>query len=125
MDKENFQEATIILDRRRYLPTAVRLIDPSGNVETVYSFKEIHVNRRELIPELFRKDPFEPNLKGYKLILPPTVHADQKTEGGFGEGRAGVRQAGNAAPASSGEKGGPSRTATTSGGTIRPQKSSK
>lgn len=70
MDRDNFQEATIILDRKRFLPLAVRLIDPAGNLETVYTFskKSLHVNATKLIPAIFRNDPFNPSTRGYKVI---------------------------------------------------------
>ena len=104
MDRDNFQEATIQLDRKRFLPLAVRLIDPSGNVETVYIFdaKQLQVNKRELLPEIFRRDPFHPNLRGYKVLLPaeieqadfPSRDGDAKSNGN----RSPIRQAGNSSP---------------------------
>jgi hypothetical protein len=111
MDKDNFQEAEIILDRERYLPFAVKLIDPSGNLETVYTFskKDLHVNKRELIPEIFRNDPFHPNLKRYKMILPPQAVQKDQSDGGEESGRAGIRQTGSATA-------GPSKAARTAKG---------
>jgi TIGR03009 family protein len=91
MDRDNFQEATIILDRERFLPLAVKLIDPSGNLETVYTFskKELHVNAKEaLVPSIFRNKPFHPNLRGYKAIVPKVVQPeDQKSDAREGNGR--------------------------------------
>jgi len=89
-DKENFQLATIILDRKRYLPLAVKLLDPSGNLETVYTFKELHVNKREVIPPVFRNDPFHPTLRGYKMVQQEVI----PQKGGKAEtaGRSNIRQ---------------------------------
>ncbi len=78
MDRDNFQEATIILDRKRFLPHFVQLIDPSGNVETIYEFPEktLVVNKRHLVPKMFQNKPFEPKLAGYKRIMPTDAGAD-------------------------------------------------
>lgn len=74
-DFNNYKEAEIILDKtaNRYLPKAVRLIDPSGNLETVYTFRSIDVNK----PLAFggwlpgTEDPLKPKIpKDYK----PVVH---------------------------------------------------
>jgi len=67
-DAVNYREATIILDRETFLPRAVRLIDPSGNKETVHAFKDLTVNGR---PNLFGlgSDPLKPNLASYKRVL--------------------------------------------------------
>lgn len=96
MDKDNFQEATIKLDRERFLPMAVRLIDPSGNLETVYIFsaKDLHVNNRELIPSIFRDKPFQPRIpKNYKLIKPDVVsQEDMKSDPGNRPPKNSVRQ---------------------------------
>lgn len=84
MDKDNFKEATIKLDRERFLPLAVRLIDPSENLETVYIFaaKDLHVNQRELVPPIFRDNPFQPKIpKNYKRIMPDVVsQEDMKSD---------------------------------------------
>lgn len=64
-DASNYKEAYIILEKGRYLPTAVRLIDPSGNLETVYAFSELKVNKSDIFT-IFGKKPFEPSRIGYK-----------------------------------------------------------
>ncbi len=75
-DRNNYKRAELILDKTRYLPTAVKLEDPSGNLETVYLFEILDVNNRSLktkFLEIFDdSDPFHPDLKkkGYKLVLP-------------------------------------------------------
>ena len=71
-DAANWSLAKVYLNKQNnYLPSAVQLVDPSGNMETVYQFKNLQVNKRT-IDFLFifgQKDPFKPNLKGYKLTL--------------------------------------------------------
>lgn len=95
MDKENFQLATIILDRKRYVPFSVKLIDPAGTTETVYNFPadDLEINSRDLLPAIFRNKPFEPNLKNYKMILPPSTNELQQGKTG-GKRDAGVQPVG-------------------------------
>ena len=75
-DADNYKTAEIILDKKTYLPIAVRMHDPSGNLETVYKFEILDVNNRSLKAKLVGvfgdSDPFHPDLrkKGYKLVLP-------------------------------------------------------
>lgn len=75
-DADNYKTAEIILDKKTYLPIAVRMHDPSGNLETVYRFEILDVNNRSLKAKLAGvfgdSDPFYPDLrkKGYKLVLP-------------------------------------------------------
>ncbi len=115
MDHENFKEATIILDRKRFVPMAVKLLDPSENLETVYSFKEIHINNVSVVPQIFRKDPFHPNLKSYKMMLPQEAAlADPKAAPRRGEpaGKASaIRQVGNTTAGSEAGMARPSKTA--------------
>lgn len=96
VDKDNFQEATIKLDRERFLPLAVRLVDPSGNLETVYIFsaKDLHVNKQSLVPPIFRDKPFQPRIpKNYKLIRPDVVsQEDMKSDPGNRPPKNPVRQ---------------------------------
>ena len=64
-DAANWREAKVILDKNnRYLPEAVQLIDPTGNLETVYTFGRLIVDKTQII---FR-DPFNPHLFRYKLV---------------------------------------------------------
>ncbi len=75
-DAQNYREAKIMLDisEGRYLPSAVQLIDPSGNLETVYTFLELQVNKKPIFPALWGGNPFQPNLKSYRLIVnEPTI----------------------------------------------------
>ncbi len=78
VDAANWRRASVILDKRNnlYLPRAVQLIDPSGNLETVYTFGEFQVNKdgRNWLMKVFgagEADPFRPKLKGYAF----KVHA--------------------------------------------------
>ena len=69
MDAANWQEAKVILDKNnRYLPTAVQLIDPSGNKETVYTFSDLKVNKRRgfFLP---LGNPFKPKLFRYRIVV--------------------------------------------------------
>ena len=82
-DAANYQLATVILDLKTYLPTAVRMIDPAGTKETVYSFQSLKVNAKAGILPAFlglnEKDPFKPILKGLKVTVMANV--DERAEG--------------------------------------------
>lgn len=98
-DFNNYREAEIILDKTagRYLPKAVRLIDPSGNLETVYTFRKIDVNKPLSLAGwlLGTEDPLKPKIpKDYK----PVIH--EAAPSGPGNGIAAPSPAGarNAAP---------------------------
>ena len=75
-DKDNYEMAEIKLDRKTYLPIAVKLHDPTGNLETLYEFEILDMNKSSLRAKLAGvfgdSDPFQPDLrkKGYKLVLP-------------------------------------------------------
>ncbi|MCC7420372.1 MAG: hypothetical protein IT428_08835 [Planctomycetaceae bacterium] len=71
-DFNNYREAEIILDKtaERYLPKAVRLIDPSGNLETVYTFRQIDVNKPYKNWLGIGEDPLKPKIpKDYKPVI--------------------------------------------------------
>ncbi len=74
-DMDSYKVAEIRLDKKTYLPLAVRMIDQSG-LETVYVFEILDVNNTSLRSKLAGifgdSDPFHPDLrkKGYKLVLP-------------------------------------------------------
>jgi TIGR03009 family protein len=72
-DAANWKEAKVILNRDTYLPSAVMLVDPTGNLETVYSFRKLEANYKGKRPGILQriwpvKDPFKPDLDGYKLV---------------------------------------------------------
>lgn len=75
-DADNYKTAEIMLDKKSYLPIAVRMYDQSDSLETVYRFEILDVNNRSLKAKLAGvfgdSDPFHPDLrkKGYKLVLP-------------------------------------------------------
>jgi len=48
-DQRNWKQAQVILDRKTFLPFAVKLIDPAGTTETVYRFSELQVNQNAII----------------------------------------------------------------------------
>lgn len=86
-DQANYSEARILLDKTTFLPKAVRLLDPSGNRETRYWFKDLKPNDsgiRKAVESLMGKDPFKPSLAGYKAIQPPLV--DQRRDAAPREG---------------------------------------
>lgn len=68
VDARNWKFARVILKKDVYLPRAVQLIDPSGNLETTYTFGDFHVNEdgRNFIQKFFGQEaqnPFRPNLQ--------------------------------------------------------------
>ncbi|HCS50377.1 hypothetical protein [Rubinisphaera sp.] len=74
-DAANWQQAEVMLDARSYLPTAIRLIHPGGNVETggnnetVYVFENVTRNADQgIVGVLWKGDPFDPRLRGYKEL---------------------------------------------------------
>ena len=70
-DAANWREAEVILDRSTYLPFAVKLINPAGTTETVYSFRDLKINENAVISTFFgRGNPFDIKrvLRGYKEI---------------------------------------------------------
>lgn len=72
-DQQNYDKARIDLDKKRYLPTQVRLYSGEDS-ETVYTFDDVVVNEGDFkgaIKRIFgiEKDPFKPNLKGYAEVI--------------------------------------------------------
>lgn len=67
-DAANWKQAKVILSKPQYLPSAVQLVDPTGNAETVYTFAKLVVNKREIpfIAGFWRKW-YEPKLSGYNI----------------------------------------------------------
>jgi TIGR03009 family protein len=66
-DGQNWHEARIILDHPTFLPLHVKLVDSGKTKETVFSFRNLKVNKRNLGEIVFSKSPFRPNLRGYKI----------------------------------------------------------
>lgn len=61
-DAAEWSSSTVILDTRTYLPHYVKMIDPSGNIETVYTFENCEANKINI---LFWNTPFQPPRLGY------------------------------------------------------------
>lgn len=80
-DLQNYTKAFVILDKSTYLPTAVKLFDPTAKMETVYKFESVKINDTGIKAKISEalgwrdKDIFHPDLKGqgYKLVLPPAA----------------------------------------------------
>lgn len=68
-DAVNWHEAVVIINAETFLPRAVKLIDPTGNVETVHTFMNLQMNNGNGIIQIFQRNPFKPNLNNYKLVL--------------------------------------------------------
>lgn len=83
-DAANWKKAQLILDKKTWMPWAVKLIDPTGNTETAYVFDpeslEINKETNSFLKFLGvgEKDPFNPNLAGYT----PNVIAPQGAPAG-------------------------------------------
>ncbi|MEX0702524.1 MAG: PASTA domain-containing protein [Planctomycetales bacterium] len=69
-DAANYRKAEILLDKRTWLPTAVRLHDPAGTKQTVYSFTNLDEGQPGILPEWLggNKDPFYIDPRKYKFI---------------------------------------------------------
>lgn len=57
-----YSKLDVILDAEKFTMRAIRIIDPTGNLETVYVFDEITING----PGDSAADPFKPDLSGYR-----------------------------------------------------------
>lgn len=110
-DADNYKTAFIRLEKTRFLPTGVILIDPTGNLETRYTFTILGVNDVNNANFLTRigkglfgedADPFNPNLKKYKRVLAPTTTDANTPPSGSVANRPGTtnasRLAGNGQP---------------------------
>lgn len=79
IDARNYQYARIYLDKKSMVPTAVKLIDPAGTINTNYFFRDVEVNPNKnafvtWVGNIFGKgNPFQPDLEGYKQIQAPAV----------------------------------------------------
>jgi TIGR03009 family protein len=76
LDSQNYGKATIMLDKSRYLPFAVQLIDLAGTTETVFKFvpNKMAVNSPSFWGFFVRfgikNDPFQPEFhkQGYRQV---------------------------------------------------------
>lgn len=79
-DAANYRQAKVILDKtNHFLPKAVQLTDPTGNMETVYTFYKTAVNTKSLLQKMFGRSPFDINLRGFRIANTGTpIAANQK-----------------------------------------------
>lgn len=63
-DASNWIRAIIIIDAEKFIPTAVKLYDPT-EAETVHIFRNVEINKNRI----FEANPFKPNLFGLKPVL--------------------------------------------------------
>lgn len=75
-DARNWKQAEVLLDAEYCIPTAIRLLDPSGNKETVYRFPLNEMHPNEKLPWL--NNPFKIRLNGFKLLQQATREIDQR-----------------------------------------------
>jgi TIGR03009 family protein len=80
-DRQNYSEAGIVLDLKRFVPNAVRLFDPNG-IETVYIFNSVEINDGGFLAKIKSKfsDPYHPSVKGYTLQISNDVQPASNTE---------------------------------------------
>lgn len=77
-DAANWKVAQIMLDKQTYLPSAVHLTDPSGNMITVYAFNDLKINNpKRTVFNLFGDDPFKYPLRGYTVKIEKAVGPQQ------------------------------------------------
>lgn len=115
-DYNNYREADIILDKtaNRYLPKGVRLIDPSGNLETVYTFRKIDVNKPFTSWLPGAEDPLKPKIpRDYKPVVheTPVAGPGSATPGPAGARNAGAPKINDPLPHEKGLPKGPDRSA--------------
>ncbi|MCP4787611.1 MAG: hypothetical protein GY903_12870 [Fuerstiella sp.] len=67
-DADNWKEAQIFLNTKSYLPDAVKLLDPAETKQTVYTFRDMTVNKKGpffgLVPG---QNPWDPKIRGYQI----------------------------------------------------------
>ena len=66
-DSKNWRKAQVMLSKPDFLPVAVKLFAPGGDMEIVYNFRGIKKNRAAIF-SVFLGDPFKPDLKGYAIV---------------------------------------------------------
>jgi TIGR03009 family protein len=65
-DAANWKQASILLNKETYLPSAVELTDPAGSMITVFSFEEFRVNQKPFL-KIFQRNPFKYDLAHYQV----------------------------------------------------------
>ena len=81
-DRMNYTLARVTLDKKKYFPTKVQLLDPNG-LETIYRFEGVVVNDTDIkgkLRDLFKmkSDPYHPDLKGYDPVVSNVDPIDAK-----------------------------------------------
>lgn len=114
-DAANYKKAAILLEKKTWLPKAVKLYDPAGNKETVFAFENLEQPGeggfgKNVISLVFpEKDPFFLDPKRYKFVYntpvaPPQAAPPQSAPpraAGQDRGEPVVRVAGGQQPAGS------------------------
>lgn len=67
-DAGNYDEAQIVLSAKNYLPTHIKLIHPGGTSSETFQFGKTKVNKPGIF-EWISGDPFDPKLRGYKVVM--------------------------------------------------------
>jgi TIGR03009 family protein len=82
-DAASWSQADVILDLRTFLPIAIQLKDPPGTGVTVYSFRDLHVNKSNWLktPAQWMKNRFEPDLRMYHVINIDAAPGQRVAEG--------------------------------------------
>jgi TIGR03009 family protein len=70
-DRQNYRKAAITLNKKTFLPTRVHMLGEEG-MEVVYTFEATKVNESKPLITIpgWTKDPYHPDLKKYKLVIP-------------------------------------------------------
>jgi hypothetical protein len=105
-----FRLAQVRLDKKLFIPTAVKLFDLSGGIETLYLFSDLNVNDagfQAWVKGIFGGDPFKPKLAGYTRVQSIQPVVDQTPDGQKVPIHPAVQKQPGAPPAT------PQRTATT------------
>lgn len=78
VDSQSWSEAEVVLHTTSWLPTRVTLTDPAKTKITVFHFSEM-TTRENLIARLFGGNPWQPNLRGYRIQKLGTQTASVKS----------------------------------------------
>jgi len=72
-DAANFRRAEVILTEENFMPLGLKMVDPSGESETMYGFGKYEINSNPTIFQnvvrLFKYDPFAPHPSGYTRVV--------------------------------------------------------
>jgi len=80
-DARNWKQAEVLLDAEYCIPTAIRLLDPSGNKETVYRFPLNQMHPNEKLPWLNSPFNLRGKLNGFKLLQQATREFEPRQSG--------------------------------------------